>query len=194
MQRVAQTPVAVEAAAGADSSVLALISSADRKPLAAWPLLRDGGEGILSLKRRRPDAAHEHAYHSYWAGSIDEQHPFASDVRSLHTGRAYRGALIREHTRLCRWSREGSYEDEKGVAETGRPSGTPHVAMSEEGQLPLAMLIDGAWECRAGVLYQVKQKGGAVSKFDAKPMPGIEGPQMKRLTSVSSAMDELSMC
>ena len=86
---------------------------------------------LQSLKRRRPDQAHEHAYHSYWAGDIAAHHPFAADVRTLHTGRAYRSALIREHVRLRNWSAGASSTDD----------GNQTLASPSESQLPLANLI-----------------------------------------------------
>ena len=79
-------------------------------------------------------------------------------------------------------------------------------------ELPLVMSIDGAWECRAGVLYQVKHSRkfeSGVRLVDAEPTPGV-GTSIRRLRSVvsleamanspsgamdgvSTLMDELSM-
>ena len=63
-------------------------------------------------------------------------------------------------------------------------------------RMNLAMLIDGAWDCRAGVVYGVKHSQNGISKFEAEPVPGMAEPKIKRLTSIASAMDELelSMC
>lgn len=188
-QRLEQAPLADAVAAGADARVLALVNSStarDRTHSSAWPLCGKR-EGLHSLRRRRPDAGHEHAYHSYWEGSITPQHPFASDVRSLHTGRAYRSALILEHNRLRSWAADDT------VAANPTGGGASTLAQLGSSQLPLAMLIDGAWDCHAGVLYQVKAKHGSFDKFEAQPAPGLHGPSIKRLTSISSAMDELEL-
>ena len=175
--------VAESVEARASSNVLALLDAS----------VVSGPDGIL--KRRRPDLAHEHAYHSFWAGDLSAHHPFASDTNKLHTGRAYRGALVREHTRLRSWAGEETLD---GPA---RSSGDSALIERTGRQLPLAMVIDGAWDCRAGVLYQVRHSQGGVSSFEAEPMPELIEPKvvaapqpMKRLTSISSAMDELSMC
>ena len=50
------------------------------------------------------------------------------------------------------------------------------------------MSIDGAWECRAGVLYQVKHSRkfeSGVRLVDAEPTPGV-GTSIRRLRSVVS--------
>ena len=186
-----------------------------------------------TLKRRTPNQAHERAYHSYWAGDLASHHPFATDVRKLHTGRAYRSALIREHTRLRSWvggSAEGPSSTsttsntttttendggEGGAANEGGDSGGGGAIVGgglPSSELPLVMSIDGAWECRAGVLYQVKHSRkfeSGVRLVDAEPTPGV-GTSIRRLRSVvsleamanspsgamdgvSTLMDELSM-
>ena len=186
VERAAETTVAESVEARASSNVLALLD-------ATTP---SGPDGIL--KRRWPDLAHEHAYHSFWAGDLSAHHPFASDTNKLHTGRAYRGALIREHTRLRRWAGDETLD---GALRAERGSGDSALIERSGSQLPLAMVIDGAWDCRAGVLYQVRHSQGGVSSFEAEPTPELMQPKivaapqpMKRLTSISSAMDELSMC
>ena len=175
-------------------TLLALVHSAGSRfeEPTAWPLLRGKRDGLLALRHRSPDAGHEHAYHSFWSGSIISHHPFATDVRSLHTGRAYRSALIREHTRLHAWAADTDSHGAPGAAEPPSSSASGTIArMSADSHLPLAMLIDDAWECQAGVLYMHKDKHGGVGKFEAEPTKGLHRPVMKRLTSISSAMDEL---
>jgi len=193
-QAEAEAPApAVAALPGPDSRMLTLLGS-DERSLMAWPLELGTREGLLSLKRRRPGAAHERAYHSYWAGDIAAHHPFATDVRSLHTGSAYRSALIREHTRLRRWSSEERVEAPQGGRTHGGGAGDSALVECTDSQLPLAMSIDGAWECRAGVIYSYKHSQSGISLVEAKPAPGLDSPKIKRLMSISTAMDELSMC
>ena len=58
------------------------------------------------------------------------------------------------------------------------------------------MLVDGAWECRAGVLYRVVQTQGGVRHFEATPAPQLREARVtvvKRLTSVSKNMDGLDL-
>jgi len=192
-RRLDNTPLAASAAAGADSQVLALVNSTGSRSQepTAWPLLRGKREGLLALRRRRPDAGHEHAYHSYWSGSITPHHPFANDVRSLHTGRAYRSALIKEHTRLRSWAADGGPHGAAGAAPASSTTCDTLAQVAADSHLPLAMLIDGAWDCQAGVLYMHKDKHGGVGKFEAEPTKGLHRPMMKRLTSISSAMDDM---
>ena len=128
-------------------------SRPSRSIISAWPLYTRSAGGF-SLQLLRPDIWHERAFMGYWNSSIKPSHPFARDVKTLHTGQAYRAALIREHRRLLRFS---TYRHENGV---GSPRGRRQSKEEQEdgtyrvgnGALPLVMQVDGAWDCIASVI------------------------------------------
>jgi len=95
---------------------------AAHRPLSAnWP------HGALKRKRSPFELeAHEQVATRFWRGELGPTEAFAVDCAALHRGAVYRQALLREHWRL------------KGFA-----------AMQAAHTLPLVMVVNGGWECRA---------------------------------------------
>ena len=74
---------------------------------------------------------------------MSTDHPLAEDAAKLHNGSVYRNALIGEHLRFCDF-----------VMMATNPASLERIVHDEsmgagEAELPLVMVLEGAWECEA---------------------------------------------